>query len=195
MRSIFVVCIALILFVTPAWAFFEDRMYCRLSSDSIFVTLEPQWLYKCDEYIAALNNAIKDTAQEVLIIQEYIQQWDDGEYRQEVRATLRDRIFRLQAMKNDIVQAMQVFDQWLFDKVSQALQVEIQNTMTNITYEHALLSSYTGDQEAIQNRAERIAEQLTIIEQMKQADTFEILIPLFSRYLYLQRTIQWQLES
>jgi len=62
--------------------------------------------------------------------------------------------------------------------------------MTNITYEHALLSSYTGDQEAIQNRAERIAEQLTIIEQMKQADTFEILIPLFSRYLYLQRTIQ-----
>lgn len=169
-------------------------MYCRLDAQSIFVTLEPDGLYKCDEYIAALNNAIRNTAQEVLIIQEYIQQWDDGIYRQEVRAVLRDRIFRLQAMKKDITQATQLFNQWLFSKVSQALQIEMQSAVARLEYEQSILSTYTWNQLIIQNRAWRIGEQLIIIEQIKQIKTFQELIPLFSRYLYLQRMIQWQLE-
>ena len=170
-------------------------MYCRLAADSIFVTLESDGLYKCDEYIVALNGAIKNTAQEILIIQEYIQQWDDGEYRQGVRNTLRDRIFRLQSMKDDIIQARHRFNQSLFEKVSQALQIEMQRTTTRIEYEQDILRTYTGNQQVIQDRAARIVEQLTIIQQIKETEKFETLIPLFSRYLYLKRLLEWQLES
>lgn len=195
MRSTLAATIALILFLAPVWAFFEDRMYCRLTTESIFVTLEPDGLYRCDEYITALNTMIKTTAQEIMTIQIYIQEWEDREYRNEIKETLKERIFRLQSMRDDIIITTQNFDQWLFRKVSQALQLEIDKTAEVIAHEYVLLQTYTGTQQEIHDRTERIIEQLDTIEQIRQAETFEILIPLFSRYLYLHRTIQWQLES
>jgi len=93
-------------------------------------------------------------------------------------------------MKDDIIQARHRFNQSLFEKVSQALQIEMQRTTTRIEYEQDILRTYTGNQQVIQDRAARIVEQLTIIQQIKETEKFETLIPLFSRYLYLKRLLE-----
>lgn len=188
-RSIVVVMGMLLLWGWSASAsFFVERMYCVIQTDAIQISLQKNDNFLCQSYLQAIQKSMRKTAEDMLLVQWYIQDRQDLWYRLKVRDILRERFIKTDTMKKSIEYSINIFEHNIFTKLKDYLATWLEG------YYYQLLSIRDGwDEEELPIYHTQVTEQLDLIDGIRSSTWFDDMMPLATRYLYLKKDLVWKL--
>jgi hypothetical protein len=73
------------LFPSKGFSYYENKLYCSLSKDSILISLNVKDGALCTKYIRSLELSMKTTYTDILSIQKYIDKKQDIGYRKPLK--------------------------------------------------------------------------------------------------------------
>ncbi len=182
-------------FVWTSFAYLEDNLFCNIWKNTITVTIEKKWNYKCKDYLATLSQSIATETDNVLSIQKIVEQWYDVDYWVAIREEKREQIKSMLNMKSQIEQAEKEFEWNLFVKIKEYLIYATSSDGT--VYKKGLRDlQYIERKKWVSLDVKRkmwyISESITNIKNINTATWFDDLITNYNKYLYLKKQIIWK---
>lgn len=183
-------------FVGLCSAYMEDKVFCTLWKNSIVVTLERSYNYKCSEYLSLLSQTINTEYNNIMSIQKLINQWYDIEYWKEIRDEKREKLKKMLAIKEQIETAVSEFDSNLFVKMKDYVVYMV--TPYQVKYKKVLkyLNNYKNQwgkiSSDIKNKMNYLQEDILVIDRIFGAKDYDTLVKSFNRHIYLKNQIEWK---
>lgn len=176
---------------TTFW-YLEEKLYCDVKSN-IVVSLTQKDGGKCEEYITYLEQRMKKTYKDILVIQWYIKRKQDLGYWKPLKEEKLELLNSMQKLRLNILISMRIFE-WNLLKKSQELFIT-KTRSEKRDMEISLGRIENADQfvnSQIKKYAELVKSALSAIENANNAKSFEKFSEAVVRYLYLRKEIEWK---
>lgn len=183
--ALFIIVLVAGLYGAPATAsVYTSQMYCMIQQGSIQIALKKaDNNAPCDEYLIAVQSLLKKVTNDLLIVQGYISRGEDVVYWMNVREILRDRFLYIDSIRKNIEYTMTLFENNIFARFKTYLQFAL------IEYYEQLLDEKDRWYGELPTYHLLVDEQIAVIEDIREAQSFDGFLPLAQRYLYLRREL------
>lgn len=173
----------------------RDNFFCIVSPDAITVTIEKKNNYKCSKYIDVLSQAINKEYKDFLEIQNIIKQGYDVEFWTSIRDDKIERIKKIFLVKEQIEEAVTNFNNSMFDKIKEYLVFSV--SPYQVKYKKFLKSFKQFENNRVlplnvRNTITYLKEEIQVIENIMNAEDYDVLIKNFNRHVYLKKQIEWK---
>lgn len=171
----------------------RDNFFCIVSPDAITVTIEKKNNYKCSKYIDVLSQAINKEYKDFLEIQNIIKQGYDVEFWTSIRDDKIERIKKIFLVKEQIEEAVTNFNNSMFDKIKEYLVFSV--SPYQVKYKKFLKSFKQFENNRVlplnvRNTITYLKEEIQVIENIMNAEDYDVLIKNFNRHVYLKKQIE-----
>lgn len=183
--ALFIIVLCAGLYGAPASAsVYTSQMYCMIEQDSIQIALKKaDNNAPCTEYIAAVQSLLKKVTNDLLLVQKYISRGEDVVFWMNVREVLRDRFLYIDGIRKNIEYTMTLFETNIFTSFKKYLQYAL------IEYYDQLLDEQDRWGSDLPTYHLLVNEQIAVVEDIREAQSFDEFLPLAQRYLYLRREL------
>jgi predicted AlkP superfamily phosphohydrolase/phosphomutase len=141
----------------------------------------------CNEYIAAVQATLKKVTNDLLMVQWYINHGEDVVYWMNIRQILRERFLYIDSIRKNIEYSMTLFETNIFARFKIYLEFAL------VPYYDELINEKNNWDEQLPTYHLLVDEQMSVIDAIWQAQSFDEFLPLAQRYLYLRRELVWKL--
>jgi len=178
------------LFPSKGFSYYENKLYCALSKDTILISLNSKDGGLCKKYIRSLELSMKTTYIDMIAIQKYIDKKQDLGYRKPLRDQKWVYLNSLQSVRLNILAHMKSFEDELLKKSKEYFIQSIAVYQKQLR--SALKKFSSSPDERNQVYVSQINQQIEYIQAMNQADSFEIFAVNLQKYLYLKQQFLWK---
>lgn len=187
--AIFIIVLFAGLYGAPASAsVYTSQMYCVVEQDSIQIALKKaDNNASCVEYLAAIQSILKKVTNDLLMVQWYINSGEDVVYWMNIRELLRERFLYIDGIRKNIEYMMTLFETNIFTRFKTYLQFAL------VEYYDQLLDEQGRWDSNLPVYHLLVDEQIMVVENIWEAQSFDEFLPLAQRYLYLRRELAWKL--
>lgn len=178
------------LFPSKGFSYYENKLYCALSKDSILISLNSKDGGLCTKYIRSLELSMKTTYTDMIAIQKYIDKKQDLGYRKPLKDQKWAYLNSLQSVRLNILAHMKSFEDELLKKSKEYFIQSVAVYQKQLR--SALKKFSTSTDTRNQSYVTQINQQIEYIQAMDQADSFEIFSLNLQKYLYLKKQFLWK---
>lgn len=178
------------LFPSKGFSYYENKLYCALSKNSILISLNSKDWGLCTKYIRSLELSMKTTYIDMIAIQKYIDKKQDLGYRKPLKDEKWAYLNSLQSVRLNILAHMKSFEDELLKKSKEYFIQSISAYQKQLRL--ALRKFSTSSDTRSQFYVTQITQQIGYIQAMDQADSFEIFSLNLQKYLYLKQQLLWK---
>ena len=198
MRKIVLLFICFI-FVSPVFAIeqsFQERLYCKLSDNSVRVyLLKEEWTTRCMDYVTVVNSYLKKEYDSTIQIMANRNRWDDVEYWDALYEEKKSQFLKLFAQRMMIYNAMNNFETELLDRCKLLLWETLETKNNELDTQIDILEEEL--RENIYNvKVEKALQELhnkkRVVVAMLAADNMTSFLEEFSVYLTLFPFQSWK---
>ena len=170
--------------------YYENNMYCKLSPESIVISLNRKDWLLCNVYVRSLEIAMKNTYLDMVSIQKFIDNRQDLWYRNPLKDEKTKYLASLQTVRLKILANMTAFEKSLLEKSKRYFLDSL------VVYQQKLKTAlakigWSSDFQSVEYK-NKIKQQLANIDYMSGAKTFETFILNFQKYLTLKDQLVWK---
>lgn len=143
---------------SKGFSYYENKLYCSLSKDSVLISLNSKDGLLCNKYIRSLELSMKNTYVNILAIQKYIDKKQDLGYRRPLKDKKAAYLNSLQAVRLNILAHMNSFQDALLQKSKDYFMQSISVYQRQLKSALVKLSTQTDSRSVAY--ADQIKEQL-----------------------------------
>lgn len=187
--------------MTVFW-YFEDRLLCDVQDDQVQVSIDTQaddtMHTYCFTILQRLAQRITTLEADQNRARRYSTQWsvDDRRYREQVVLTLEDTVIPYRMLRDLITSAMKDYEQELFFSVKNLVKTYLREESETLnqrlekayTLKVRIVSLWNNQQfEFIKNKIQERETQRMVLLAIRNAASFDTLIPALRSYFWLQQ--------
>ena len=175
------------------FGYLGDKIYCELAGEHLTIYVKKEaGLYKCADYIGAIEHLARAKYDEVMLVVEYIDQGDDVGYRKEVFEIKKQEFLKLVRYRAKILDAVDSFEEKFFLKYQSALYHELSPYLQTLKSQLNVLESaiHHTPTQPLQEKRRQVAQQILTLEAIFDAQSLDEIMARVPNYLYLKEQIE-----